>query len=371
MSNYTTDAYEALARHLDEAPLGAPYAPQLLSLLRQLFTPEQARVALALEFRPRALEEIAAKAGQEAEELEKVLEAMADKGLVYARRGPRTTFYSLLPLVPGLTETQFMDGVVSEHKQRLARAFAAYHDQGLSKAMADAPLPYGRVVPVGRAVQNTSRVLAHEQASQLVDQQQFLAVTHCYCRQQAELIGTSCEAPKEVCLIFGPFARFAVERSMAREIDKPRALKILEEAEDAGLVHISDNVAKGVNFLCNCCGCCCLFLRTLKRVGPGKAVARAGFVPVVDAEACSGCGECEQACQVQAIELRDTQPVVDEAMCLGCGLCAARCPAEAITMTPREHAPPPGDFGELIARLREGRKSTQGVGKGCNSQKLA
>ncbi|MDD4601297.1 Ferredoxin-1 [bioreactor metagenome] len=54
------------------------------------------------------------------------------------------------------------------------------------------------------------------------------------------------------------------------------------------------------------------------------------FIVTVDAEACSGCGECVKACPGQILALQDckAQLVGDE--CLGCLSCETVCPATAI-----------------------------------------
>lgn len=56
--------------------------------------------------------------------------------------------------------------------------------------------------------------------------------------------------------------------------------------------------------------------------------------PVIDEEACSGCGTCVSVCPFEAMS-KDEEGIaqVDEALCKGCGLCAASCPERAITMT--------------------------------------
>lgn len=56
--------------------------------------------------------------------------------------------------------------------------------------------------------------------------------------------------------------------------------------------------------------------------------------PVVDEEACSGCGTCVSVCPFEAMSKdEDGIAQVDEALCKGCGLCAASCPERAIAMT--------------------------------------
>lgn len=53
---------------------------------------------------------------------------------------------------------------------------------------------------------------------------------------------------------------------------------------------------------------------------------------VIDLESCSGCGECVEACPLEAIEIQDEKAVVDEETCGDCGACADVCPNEAITV---------------------------------------
>ncbi len=52
----------------------------------------------------------------------------------------------------------------------------------------------------------------------------------------------------------------------------------------------------------------------------------------IDTEACTGCGDCVEACPLDAIELQDEKAVVDEETCGDCGACADVCPSEAITV---------------------------------------
>ena len=55
-------------------------------------------------------------------------------------------------------------------------------------------------------------------------------------------------------------------------------------------------------------------------------------VALVNADACSGCGDCVEACPFAAIALSEGVAVVDGAGCKGCGACAPVCPEDAIDL---------------------------------------
>ena len=52
---------------------------------------------------------------------------------------------------------------------------------------------------------------------------------------------------------------------------------------------------------------------------------------IVDAEKCSGCGECVASCPLDAIKVEDNVAKVDDS-CGDCGACVDVCPTEAISL---------------------------------------
>ncbi|MEW6359567.1 MAG: ATP-binding protein [Planctomycetota bacterium] len=58
--------------------------------------------------------------------------------------------------------------------------------------------------------------------------------------------------------------------------------------------------------------------------------------PVIDAEKCTHCGECEKICQFNAIVSIKDKILFFRELCHGCGGCALVCPTGAITETPRD-----------------------------------
>ena len=49
------ETYRRLAQHLDQTPLGAPQGPELMAVLREMFSPDEAEIAAKLPFRPKRL----------------------------------------------------------------------------------------------------------------------------------------------------------------------------------------------------------------------------------------------------------------------------------------------------------------------------
>jgi dihydroorotate dehydrogenase subfamily 1 len=53
-------------------------------------------------------------------------------------------------------------------------------------------------------------------------------------------------------------------------------------------------------------------------------------IPVVDAQACNGCGICETSCVYGAIHVVDGRIALDGERCARCGLCVTRCRRDAL-----------------------------------------
>jgi len=349
------DAYAKLARQMDTYPLGAPRSPRLLEILHELFGPEEAELALSLSFQPLALSRLAQETGRGEEEIRPLLESMAGKGLLYARLTAREAYYCLLPVFPGIFELQFMTGQRGPVKTRLARLFEDYYVEGLGQAFTETETRFARVIPVEKQVPVSMEIFPFERASELISDEGDFALATCYCRHEKDLLGQACEAPRDVCLLFGPFARFAVERGFAARADLARVRDALERSEEAGLVHVSDNVSDRINFMCNCCGCCCGFLRTITELGQANVVAASRFVARLDESRCTLCGACLEVCQVKALSLTNDELEFEPERCLGCGLCVHHCPSGALTLEGRQdYLAPHRDRRELgAAMLRE------------------
>jgi len=85
--NDKIEVYRELQKHIDKMPVGFPSTKSgvEMRILKHLFTPEEARIALNLSALPESLERIhrrAAKSGLSIKELEKVLDRLVEKGAI-------------------------------------------------------------------------------------------------------------------------------------------------------------------------------------------------------------------------------------------------------------------------------------------------
>ncbi len=343
------DTYEALRTILDAHPSSAPPSAFFDEILRILFTPDEAALATHMSFAPKSADSIAAAAGIEPGKAAAYLEAMADKAIIFCRDKEGKRSYGLNPTIPGLFEFPFMKDSDTGDHAALGRLWEQYHREALGASFADSPTSLARVIPVGEALESTTRVHPYEEVARLIEEAEYIALARCACRVS---IG-ACDAPTEVCLIFNAQARFLVQRSFAREIGIEEARDVLDRSEKAGLVHTSNNSADRASFICNCCRCCCTLLRGRTQLDLPHAFAPSGFEARIDSIACTGCGICaEGRCPMDAIRIDDDTAVIDADRCIGCGLCVTACPVGVLSLVRRDVQPDvPPNLQEMSVRI--------------------
>lgn len=329
-------------------------------LLEELFTPEEAEMAARLPIGPVTADAFAREvADGDTERVRNLLEALADKGIVFAAERDGVMGYTLMPVLPGIFEMQFMKGEVSERAKKLARLFddyfavaaAAVSKKVDAAAAGKVGFPFARVITVEQEIPTDVSVHPYDRVSKYIDQAEYVAVSVCYCRHHGELLQNPCDKPKDVCMTFGPQAKYVAERGFGRLVSKEEARQVLDRSEEAGLIHCSSNTGKYVSYICNCCACHCGIIRSIKSgIIPMGAVS--SFIVTVDEDECSGCGSCVDRCQMEALTLDGDSVVRDAGRCIGCGLCISVCPTEALKLGLREGAVvPPGDLRELRLSL--------------------
>jgi NAD-dependent dihydropyrimidine dehydrogenase PreA subunit len=327
---------------------------EIYALLEEIFAPDEALLFSKMPFGLATPEQIAQEAGKTPEETEILLEEMADKGLITSRDRAGRKVYATLPLVPGIFEFQLMKGGTTEQDRKLARLFEDYFvvARNFPRGEGKIPtVPFARVIPVEEEIKTGIEVFPYEEVSKYVDTTEHIAVSTCYCRHHGELTDRPCDKPKEVCMSFGPGAKFVAERGFGRLVSKEEAKKILDLSEEAGLVHCSSNTGDYIDFICNCCDCHCGIIQSMK-VQERYFGGASNFMVEVDEDSCVGCETCIDRCPMDAFTMKEDVVEADISKCIGCGLCVSTCDSEAIRMVNRpDRRTPPRNHRELMTSM--------------------
>jgi ferredoxin len=343
----TEDVYTRLREFMDNLPGGYPATPTgvEIKLLKKLFTPEQAELTMKLGREPEGVQSIAARTGMDETELAEKLEELALKGCIFRVRDGEKRRYQAYQFVVGVYEFQ-----LNTLDREFSEMFEEYLPH-LGLSMANLKTSQMRVIPLESAVETTPAVETYNRIRDLVRRQEIISVEPCICRKEQGLLDNECEKPKEVCIGLGDFARFYIDNGMGRQISVDEALKVLDTAEEAGLVACPTNSQK-IEAICCCCSCCCPILRFAKMMPrPGDSVT-SYYEAKLDSEECTSCELCVDRCQMEAIQEVDGAWEIVDGKCIGCGLCVAECPVEAISLVAKPGAePPPTTFNETLNRI--------------------
>jgi Na+-translocating ferredoxin:NAD+ oxidoreductase subunit B len=347
------DVYRRLQRHLDALPVPYPATASgvELRILRRLFTPEEAEVALALSAVPEPPARVRRRLpGRTAEEVERILDRMVEKGAIFglrARGGAKRYFRA--PLAIGMYEAQ-VDRLTPE----LQRDMDQYSGEGFAGALVAVKTRQMRTIPLDARFVPDRLVGRYDDARGLVAEGAGpWAVRNCVCRQGRDLLDQPCRQTTErrVCLMIGGAARGAVRSGEGRALSREETLALLERAERDGMVLQPSNV-QDPDFICLCCGCCCGMLQAAKRFPRPAEYLHSNYQAAVDRELCTECDTCRSRCPMDALRSEDGATAVDLDRCIGCGACVGTCPSGALRLRAKgPETVPPKDLRSLYGRI--------------------
>ncbi len=329
-----SEVYRSLQRHLDRLPIGLPSTQSgvEIRILKHLFTPEEAEVAMRLSMLPEPLSRIhkrMKKSGKSIEEIEQLLDRMVNKGIVSSKHRGGKKYYSNAMLAIGMYEYQ-----VGRLTKDFAEDMLQYLDEAFAGELYRTRIPQLRTIPIEKSIPQEYSVSTYDNIREIVEGiGGQIVVANCVCRQAKDMVGESCHHTdlRETCLIFRSSAQHYLDMGLARPITKEEALDILEKAEEAGLVLQPVN-SQRPEAVCCCCGDCCGLLLAAKKFPRPAELYAASYYAEVDAELCTGCESCVDRCQLQAVTLLNDVCTVNRDRCIGCGVCAANCPSNAIRL---------------------------------------
>ncbi|MFW9770712.1 MAG: DUF362 domain-containing protein [Candidatus Heimdallarchaeota archaeon] len=343
--NFKVDVYRELQQHLDTFPVGFPATRSgvEIRLLKQLFSPEEAKIASKLKFSYdnfETLETIHKRLSLlgfrfTIDELENHLDNMAKKGAIkYLKKGNQKT-YSAAIFILGMFEYQ-----VNKLTKKFAEDTKRYLREALITDMGkNLPLQL-RTIPVGVGIEHNINIANFEDIQKIIENADGpFAVQNCICRQSSQLLGKSCRVTSrlETCIGVGIVAEMYIDMGWAREINKEEAIEIFKMNEEEGLVLQPGN-AQEPHFICSCCGCCCEELVSVKTFSSPANIVSTNYYAEIDPDMCSGCGTCSERCQLDAITLESNISSINLQRCIGCGNCTLVCPSEAINLVEKKAA---------------------------------
>lgn len=345
MSNSKSDIYRELQQHLDTFPVGYPSTESgvEIRILKRLFTPEEAKIALHLKFANsfedfEPLDFIHERLKLEGlnytiVELENHLDNLAKKGAIKSLKQNNQKTYSAAVFIIGMFEYQ-----VNKITKEFAEDTKQYMKDVLALDMARTPPIQMRTIPVGVAVDYDVEVASFDNVKKLLENaEEPIGIQNCVCRQAMEVLGNPCKVTSrmETCMGFGLPAQMYIDLGWAREISKAEALEILKKNEEEGLIFEPSNSQKA-DFICSCCGCCCESLESLKSIPNPAGIVSTNYYANIDPDLCTGCGTCNDRCHMEAITLEDDVSSINIQYCIGCGNCVNACPNDAITLLKKE-----------------------------------
>ncbi len=353
----TDQLYQELREHMDNQAVGFPATSSgvELRILKELFTPEQARLALNVTYQPQSSREIYEKvrpAGISPEKVTQLLNEMVRNGAITLREANGTEEYFTMPLLVGIVEMH-----AAKATPQFFADLGVYMNAEFGKTFAGTKVSQMRTIPVEKSITVEHHVAIYDDVREMIRSCDGpIVINRCLCREGAKFRGQPCQKTtrQETCMVFGDWAKLAVKAG-AKPITKEEALEIMRQNEEDGLVLQPNNYRK-IDFVCACCGCCCGILR-MQKLLPAPAMRWThNYYAVVDSISCTGCGLCLERCQVNALQMEEQSDrvVVHLDRCIGCGNCVVTCPSAALKLVKiAAETTPPEDVVALYQILAE------------------
>jgi len=350
MAHHTAKSgYVQLVDRLNRFPQGAPPSKLLYKILGMLFSEKEAKLVSLLPLRPFSAEKAARVWKMDRIRTRKILDQLCGRAILLDIRENNRQVYCLPPPMAGFFEFSLMRIRGDIDQKLLSELYYQYlnvEEDFIKNLFLTGETKMGRVFvhePV-LSSENALQILDYERATRVIKTASHIGISICYCRHKMSHMGQDCDAPKEICMTFNSVASSLIKYDYARRIEVSECLELLETAYSHNLVQFGDNVREDVNFICNCCGCCCEAMTTARKFAILQPVHTTNFIPKIQDEACTGCGKCVTRCPVEAMSLvsandphhpKKKTARVNEKTCLGCGICARVCPENCIGLISR------------------------------------
>jgi len=350
MAHHTIkSSYEKLSERLNRFPQGAPPSELLFKILKILFSEKEAELVSYLPIKPFTAKRASKLWKKKLVETELILEKLASRALLVDIEINGEKTYTLPPPMAGFFEFSMMRIRDDINQKLLGELFYEYmnvEEDFIKELFTVGETQLGRtfIQEPTLSKENAIHVLDYERASEIIKTASHIGVGTCYCRHKMEHVNKACDAPMEICMTFNNTAASLTRHGNAKTIEVNECLDLLDEAYEHNLVQFGENVKNNVNFICNCCGCCCEAMIAARKFAVLNPVHTTNFLPEINNKTCNGCGKCVNVCPVEAMALvsannpsniKQKIAKLDEERCLGCAVCVRVCTKNSIMLQPR------------------------------------
>jgi len=350
MAHHTVrSSYAKLVDRLNRFPQGAPPSELLFKILRILFREKEAALVSLLPIKPFTAKKASRIWKMDMAGTQKILDELAGRAILVDMEQDGQSVYVLPPPMAGFFEFSMMrirDDIDQGALSELFYQYMNVEEDFIRELFAGGETWLGRIFvhePI-LSEKNCIHVLDYERASEVIKTASHRGVGICYCRNKMDHVQRACNAPMDICMTFNTSAASLIKYGHAHAVDEAECLDLLQSAYEHNLVQFGENVRNRVNFICNCCGCCCEALTAARRLMIPNPTFTTNFIPVINTESCNGCGKCTQICPVESMTLvsandpsnpKKMEAKLNEEICLGCGICVRVCPQKSIHLESR------------------------------------
>jgi ferredoxin len=338
--------------------VGAPGSKRFAKILAAMMSPEEAQLMIELK-NPMTTEQLAKKMNLDPKTLQTRLDDMVRRMIIRKMKDGYITPNSVVafhhgaigwldeglkskvyPLWGDFFFEEWRDIIVDDFERRAKTGAPGAH----------------RVVPAFRALELSpaiprDQILWYEDMKQILKRAIRISAMMCGCRG----LWRKCDSPVDVCIqLEYPTAGPRVIKKPTDFLKPPKdmtydeAIKLVQECEEHGLVHIPLNTSQG-DLYCNCCDDCCMVINPLLHRGNlHEILTPSRYRAVVNEDLCVGCKVCVKRCKFDAVEMKPVpgtkklKSTIKNEHCMGCGACVVSCKKNAMTLElvrPAGHIP--------------------------------
>ena len=357
------EIYKKLHKEIDERmPIAFPAHESGvdLQILKLLFTPEEAAIAIHLSALPEPIDKIHKRVTKKGisiskERLEELLNNLNEKGAiqgggsVYDKKHNRRR-YRLLPWAIGIFEYQL--GQLTKEFAELSNDYSLgvfykeFHKKNTPGQM--------RTIPVEKSLSPEYTVSTYDNIREIITNKvDRIAIINCVCREQHELLDETCKLSdtRRCCVMFNDAAGRRIDDGLGTEVSKEEMFEILKKYQKAGFVLQPEN-SQNPSFMCVCCGCCCGVLTMAKQYPKPSEYYSSNFYAKSNSDLCNGCETCVKRCQMEAVTIENNHAIVNLDRCIGCGNCVPTCGMKAMNLYKKKRIiAPPKSSGRMYVKL--------------------